>query len=144
MNWMLIVLPSGADTTRSVRMLSPADGATVSSSKESSMAANPAACLLPDSLLVAASKSLRLATSPPAVKKSTVPNTALIRGSMRGSSASFEAIAFFSGISLLVESESTSFSDILLRAVAGQDRFGNFDNVLRSKAQLAHHDFTRR
>src|ERR1700735_3792856 len=135
MNWMLILLPSGADTTCSVRMLSPADGATVSSSKVSSIAAVAAACLVPDSLFAAASMSARLATSPVAAKKSRPPNTALIRGSMRGSSTSFEAICIYLGISLFC---------VLLGAVAGQDRFGNFDDVLWSKAQLTHHDFPRR
>src|SRR5208283_1667674 len=144
MNRMLIVLPSGADTTRSMRTLNPADGATVSSSKASSMAVNAAACCLPDSLLVAASKSSRLATSPVVVKKSTLPNMALIRGSMRGSSASFEAMALYSWVLLLVESQRTSFNDALLRALAGQDRLGNFDDVVWGKAQLTHHDFTRR
>ena len=66
---MLIVLPSGADTTRSMRMLSPADGATVSLSKASSIAASAAACFLPASLFASASRSSRLATSPVARQK---------------------------------------------------------------------------
>src|SRR5208283_2410611 len=107
MNWILIVLPSGADTTRSVRIVSPAEGATVSSSKASSIAAIAAFCFLPDSLFAAASISSRLATSPVAVNTPRLPNTALRRGSMRGSSASFEAIAFYSRVALLVKDECT-------------------------------------
>jgi hypothetical protein len=38
----------------------------------------------------------------------------------------------------------SSFTDVLPGAVAGQDRFGNSDNVLWSKAQFMHHDFTWR
>src|SRR4051794_20473309 len=89
MNWMLTELPSGEAMNRSVRTLSPVDGAITSVSIASRNAFMPAALAVADSVASSASISSRLATLL-GVGSSKLANTALIRGSTRGSSASFD------------------------------------------------------
>src|SRR5690242_12020129 len=92
---MLIMLPSGSERMLSRVTFSPAEGATVSKSKDSISALNIAARAFPCSLFSSARRSSRLLTSPAAVR-TIAPNRALMRGSMRGSSAIFEAMTFYS------------------------------------------------
>lgn len=89
MNWMLTVLPSGEEVNRSVRMLRPFDGATSSVPMASRNAVRPAAAARACSEFSCASSSSRLATLGRTGRLND-PNTALMRGSMRGSSASFD------------------------------------------------------
>src|ERR1700733_13745859 len=91
MNWMLTELPSGPEVNRSVWTLSPVDGAINSVSMASRNVFMPAALAVADSVASSARISSRLATLV-GVGSSNVANTALIRGSTRGSSASFDAI----------------------------------------------------
>ena len=92
---MLTQLPSGEDWKRSVRMARPAEGATVSLSTMSIIAFWAAAMARPDSDASMASSASRLATSPSGGLSGMAPKIALMRGSMRGSSTSFEAIRRF-------------------------------------------------
>jgi len=92
---MLIQLPSGEDWNRSVRMVRPAEGATASLSTASIIAFCAAAAARPASLFSSVSNSSRLATSPRCGPSGMAPNMALMRGSIRGSSTSLDAIARF-------------------------------------------------
>src|SRR6516165_734240 len=91
MNCMLTKLPSGDEVNRSVRTLSLADGAITSVSMASANAFRPSALVVADSVASSARISSRLATLI-GVGSSNSANTALIRGSTRGSSASFDAM----------------------------------------------------
>src|SRR5215471_15760784 len=88
---MLTELPSGDEVNCSVRTLSPLDGAISSVSIASRNAFMPSALAVAELVASSASNCSRLATLI-GVGSSNVANTALIRGSTRGSSASLEAM----------------------------------------------------
>src|SRR5437879_1646650 len=98
MNWIFILLPSGLDTILSLRIVNPAEGATVSLSQVLRNAFIAAAAFLPVSLFSIANKSSRLFTFDPA-RTDQLPNIALMRGSIRGSPASFEGMTSYAPLS---------------------------------------------
>src|SRR3978361_2201456 len=93
MNWILTEFPSGEEMKRSVRTLSPADGAITSVSIASRKAFMAVALAVADSVASSAKISSPLATCG-GRGSSKAAKTALMRGSMRGSNASFEAMTF--------------------------------------------------
>src|SRR5215472_11444451 len=115
MNCMLTELPSGEEVNRSVWTLNPLDGAISSVSMASRNAFMPSALAVAELVASSASSSSRLATLA-GVGSSNVANTALIRGSTRGSSASFDAMT-----------SSYGFDGVRgdVHAVAGKCRFGH-------------------
>ena len=94
---MLTELPSGEEVNRSVWTLSPVDGAISSVSMASRNAFMPSALAVAELVASSASSYSRLATLA-GVGSSNVANTALIRGSTRGSSASFDAMTSSYGL----------------------------------------------
>src|SRR6266851_1021269 len=91
MNWRLTILPSGEERKRSVRVFKPVDGATSSVPVASRKACRAAALARADSEFSCSSNSSRLATLGRSGRPNE-PSTALMRGSIRGSSTIFEAM----------------------------------------------------
>src|SRR3569832_1296073 len=92
MNCILIVLPSGSDRNVSVRTVNPADGASCSLSIIANMASPAAAAALAASVCCSASIASQLAASPWGGMSGIAPMMALMRGSMRGSAATYETM----------------------------------------------------
>ena len=89
---ILTVLPSGADTNVSCRMVRPADGAMASLSIISAKALKAPKRASASGLLYSATSSSREVTSVVGGISGMAPKTAFRRGSIRGSSLIFEAM----------------------------------------------------
>ena len=89
MNWILIEFPSGEETNVSVVIVRPSEGAISSVSADSTNRWNDARPAMAFSVLAAAMSCSRSATSLPP-RTGILPKMAFSRGSMRGSSESFD------------------------------------------------------